>query len=950
MVSMFLRPPLLLPSACLAADLSCIQLVSSPANATCFGAADEAAEAHRGLDLLREGRAYCRQAPLTNSQPVQKVKLKKVRPDEIMVVKTDANFMRLHGDTYDILQRLKSDEMLGDPRNTSQESRILEGIVFTRRKKGVNTVWTFHKSDIGKVAALLGIGYDSVLLKKIQPNDIKVTVHDAEFTRFQGNTPGLARRMNSDEMLGDPNKAEVETRILKGIVFTRRRNRTCTVWTFHKSDIGKVAALLGVGYDRVLLKKVQPDEIRVAYTDAEFTRLHGNTLPLAKRLNSDDMLGDPNKTEEETKIFKGIVFTKRRNVSSRVWTFNRSDIGKVAALLGVGYDRVLLKKVQPDEIRVTHTDAKFARLNVDTEYIAQRLKSDDMLGDPDKAEEETKTLKGIVFTRRKNGVHKAWTFHRSDIDKVAALLGVGYDRVLLKKVQPDEVRVSKYDSDFARLHGDTIHIALQLNSVEMLGDPNKAEEETKILKGILFTRRRSGAHRVWTFHKSNIAKVAALLGVGYDEAILKDVQPNEIRITFYDAEFTRFHGNTTILAKRLNGYEILGDPDEASEESKTIEGITFTRRASGRRRVWTFSRSDIYRVADLLGVGCDKVLLKKIQPDEIKVTERNPSLARLPGNARDYAHRLKGDDLLGDPEKASEESRTLFGIVFTRRLVSSSKVWTFRSADLHKLERALTKLGIINVKKIYGWHKRDGLKGLKNKDVEALRNELIFFDSNEERQVALMLQRYGFIKDLETGRNLQVEMLRGLRFFADFVLKTESTDAASTIVLEHHPDYLEDKLDLNFRERAFLKVLGEVDDDQLIEGLLDYYSGDLEAKPKDSATRMFLGGYLGTGELDFYDLRRMAMIHASPLFDEFTRYARTRKVDDLFDQLIWPLYYESKGNMTRSEARQEFEEAVLETKAKTERFDATVLPMIFEGDEDVDSETGPTGEQYAQRG
>jgi len=198
------------------------------------------------------------------------------------------------------------------------------------------------------------------------------------------------------------------------------------------------------------------------------------------------------------------------------------------------------------------------------------------------------------------------------------------------------------------------------------------------------------------------------------------------------------------------------------------------------------------------------------------------------------------------------------------------------------------------------------------------------------------LKRYGFMKSFETGKNLHVNMLKGFKHNADFVLKI-GRDSKSTIVLEHHPDIHETRHDLNYKEKAFLDALEGVDDTELIEGLFEYYFGDLKGEPKDAATRMFLGGHFGSNEIDFYDLRRMAMIKASPLFDENTRYIRTRTVADLFDQLIWPLYYELKGILTRDEARQEFDEAVQDVQAQTQRFDATILPIIFDGDEKATS-------------
>jgi len=510
-------------------------------------------------------------------------------------------------------------------------------------------------------------------------------------------------------------------------------------------------------------------------------------------------------------------------------------------------------------------------------------------------------------------------------------------------VQPGEISVTQGDAEFAMIHGKAERLAKRLNGDDMLGDPRKVSGESRVLKGIAFMRRRKSSHKVWTFRRSDIGKVAALLGVGHDEMTLKDVQPGEIRVNHCDAEFARMHGVTQNLAKRLNGDEMLGDPNKVSGESRVLKGIVFTRRRSGPHRVWTFRRSDIGNLAASLGVGYDKVILKDVQPGEISVTQSDAEFAMIHGNTSSLAKRLNGDDMLGDPEKASEESTTLEGILFMRRWNVSKKVWTFPSADLHRLERILAKLGIINPNSIYGWYDGVTVEELKDMDAETLRDELVRFDSNEERQVALILQHYGFIKTFDPGRNLQVKMLECSRSLADFVL-----DIKPTIVLEHHPDYYEEKLNLNSKEERFLKALREINDDELVEGLLEYYSGDLSGEPKDAATRMFLGGYFGTGELDFYDLRRMAMIHASPVFDEFTRYVRTRTVGDLFDH--WPLYYEPKGELSRSEARQEFEETVLETRAKTERFDATVLPIIFEGEEDVDSETNPSRAEYAQTG
>ncbi|MFA6548535.1 MAG: hypothetical protein WCT39_01205 [Candidatus Margulisiibacteriota bacterium] len=740
-----------------------------------------------------------------------------------------------------------------------------------------------RKPYIGKVAGVLQpVGTDEVRV---------VGDGDANFFRLLGASANLARRLSG--LLGQPDQVSEETKERGGVTFTRRRNKPKIVWTFKEKDIQKVAELLGVKVFETVLEEFKSDEIRVSQSEERLWPIHGRTNDLVGRLRILLEADDTGTIIKITKMLEGVVFTRRMARNCPVWTFKAANLADVAEkILNSKLDKVVLSEPRADEIRVTGGDENFTRLHGSATELALQLNNE--LGDPGEATEETRGYQGMVFTRRWNEPKKVWTFKAADLPRVAAVLGVGWDEVILQAVQPGEIKaVGKNNKDFLRLHGQVTELARDLN--EKLGDPEKTRVETTEYEGVLFTRRQSGAKKIWVFAENDFSAVALILKVKLDEAILEGFGHDEVRIVAKnDRIFSRIHGDAITLARQLNN--ILGDPEAATEITRLEHGICFTRRYSRANRVWTFKLADLEAVAEgLLGKRVDKTVLQPVKEGEIKVTATDARFCCLHGLTWKIAQTLNSE--LGEAEDAIEETTTYQDILFTRRRSGGQRVWTCPQERFLELERVLIKEGIINKDDLIAW-----VDGMDETSIEfsaqELRLRLVSFDSREERLVGLLLKRYSFLDNFILGQNFQVRASGESKHTFDFVVNFGQGGEEVKIVVEHHPDvYVKD-------ERPVSRALSQ----------------------------LTLGRLLSQAGTDVYDLERLDLMDRCQALDEFSRYVRTRGINHLFDELIWPLYYEIKTDLSYAQALRQFKGRLEQIKRELVEFDRLLLAKLYPPD------------------
>ncbi|MFC1496479.1 hypothetical protein ACFL52_03595, partial [Candidatus Margulisiibacteriota bacterium] len=76
--------------------------------------------------------------------------------------------------------------------------------------------------------------------------------------------------------------------------------------------------------------------------------------------------------------------------------------------------------------------------------------------------------------------------------------------------QEEEIAVTNGDKEFQKIYGDTEKIVAELK--KLIGDPEEATEVINDKYSVIFIRRRNGRHKIWTFRKEDLPKVAKLLG------------------------------------------------------------------------------------------------------------------------------------------------------------------------------------------------------------------------------------------------------------------------------------------------------------------------------------------------------------------------------------------------------------------------------------------------------
>ncbi|MFC1496800.1 hypothetical protein ACFL52_05235, partial [Candidatus Margulisiibacteriota bacterium] len=248
--------------------------------------------------------------------------------------------------------------------------------------------------------------------------------------------------------------------------------------------------------------------------------------------------------------------------------------------------------------------------------------------------------------------------------------------VKLLPVQPDEIIVTHRDSHFQRIHGDTQEVVNQLKDI--IGNPKKVSNVTIDKNGIVFVKRQSNNNKIWTFKEADLPAVAELLKRGYDSAILEKVQPGEVSVTQRDNSFQRILGSRDKVTRQIK--DLIGDPEQVSEITNDKYGICFTRRRNGCNKMWTFKEADLPAVAGLIKRVYDTVYLENVKSCEVLVARNDKHFQRIHGRAEDLVNQLK--DLLGDPEKVSQPIIKHEGIILSRRISGSNRVWVFNEADL----------------------------------------------------------------------------------------------------------------------------------------------------------------------------------------------------------------------------------------------------------------------------
>lgn len=495
------------------------------------------------------------------------------------------------------------------------------------------------------------------------------------------------------------------------------------------------------------------------------------------------------------------------------------------------------------------------------------------------------------------------------------------DRFAVNQIQPGDVRiVDNGDLEFCRLHGNTQKLAERMNV--LLGDPKMSHEESQNYQGVTFTRKLNRNHWVWTFRVGDLGAVAGLLGVKYDNTRLRPYEKGEVRIIANnDDNFARIHGKAKNIADRLNG--LLGLPEEFTNETVSYGGVVFTRRYSRSNIIWTFLEENIDLVGKILGLRVDKTILEEVKPDEIRiVAHREEKMQSMFENPERIAKIV--NSILGDPNDSTETTVEYQGLVFNRRKSGSrNRVWALSVAGLKRLKAFFVAQGIISNRR-FAWP-QDVARGEDLSAVEGSNDELILFDSNEERKIGLILFAYGLIQSFRPGINMQVRASATTKHCFDYCVEVEKAGKKIGVVIEHHPG----SQDLNVRkiESQFVRLLVMLEDDAVADELIDLYY-DPAHQPNNPTVLKLLSRQANFKQRDRYDLQRLVLLELGKNHQAH-QYIRTRRIRDLFESFIWPFVCQPSGEFEKGEGYKQFRQTIKRIDKEVEAFDQKHLPQSF---------------------
>lgn len=250
--------------------------------------------------------------------------------DKVSVTQSDILFGRIEGFTSELARRLN--EILGNPRESTEIEKNINGVRFFLGKKGTTPVWLFNKVDLKNVATIVGSFYRDFDIQEVGEDEVPVIGEGGEFAMISGKTGANAKELNG--ILGDPKTYQKEECEYKGIRFLLRRKGTNAVWALKINKLEDVAKALDRRLDRFpvyLLSEVGTSEFCVSQSDKVFQSIRSWSVA-ARQLNA--LLGNPIEAVQDEKKLDRISFYLRRNRNYPVWVTSKDNLVAVARILG----------------------------------------------------------------------------------------------------------------------------------------------------------------------------------------------------------------------------------------------------------------------------------------------------------------------------------------------------------------------------------------------------------------------------------------------------------------------------------------------------------------------------------------------------------------------------------------------------------------------------------------
>lgn len=273
-------------------------------------------------------------------------------------------------------------------------------------------------------------------------------------------------------------------KIIRGVIFIKRKNCSNTVNVFHNDDLGAVREIIRRlrmedamlnQQDRVL--GLQPGEIAVS-NNVIFDRAFKGRAAINMRFLK-PLIEAAESIGTNLKMLNGVIFTKRQNGTHQVDVFHENDKEAVRAIL-CGRMKA---GVQADEIKISNTDDIFGRIDGRVQDNAAKLNQ--LIDAAEECGPDQKLYKNVVFTQRLNGTQTVNVFHLDDLEAVKAILREGK----LLGLQPGEILVTRPGLMSANLAIMPANLVPDLCA--LLDKLPEGPENTKILDGIVFHLRKN---------------------------------------------------------------------------------------------------------------------------------------------------------------------------------------------------------------------------------------------------------------------------------------------------------------------------------------------------------------------------------------------------------------------------------------------------------------------------
>ncbi|MFC1483013.1 hypothetical protein ACFL56_02015 [Candidatus Margulisiibacteriota bacterium] len=448
-----------------------------------------------------------------------------LKPDEMGISNNDSAFKGIKGITFNFYKQLhnKLEEIWQKKKNKSVNEITYNNLKYYYRKKGNRIFWATNRENAPSIATkeFNTLFFDFDILP-LQPDETCISSGDPNFKKIKGNALELSRileeRLNNEWQKKEnfsENKLEIND--IKYFIVKSGSN---IKWATKTKNLSKLAAQeFGTQHYSFELIELPPDEMSITQADPTLHKIRGKNYIHIHDLNEKlDLLWQQKKDKSKNEIIcNEIAYYIRKNKTHIIWTTKKQNAPHIAIKeFNSQFFDFTIPPLKDNEIGFANSNKLFNRIHGSSHKFIKILDEELNKAWDQKINKSENILQidNITYYICKNHDHYMWATDIKNAHKLAEKLNTRYFEFDLFENTVNEVLISRNDSKFQNIKGNSRKYAEKLSEI-LFEKWDKKTDKTKNeleYKNIAFCIRRKGGRLIWATDISNLPAVATLLG------------------------------------------------------------------------------------------------------------------------------------------------------------------------------------------------------------------------------------------------------------------------------------------------------------------------------------------------------------------------------------------------------------------------------------------------------